>query len=152
MGQDKGRAVRATIGLAAGGTGGHLFPAEALARELQARGHGVVLYTDSRGARFTQAREGLPHEVLPARSRAGGTGGHPFPAVAVAGGRHARGHGVVLYTERRGARFPQALEGLPHEVLPARSLAGGPAGKLAAAVVIARAATMARADMRRRGV
>jgi UDP-N-acetylglucosamine--N-acetylmuramyl-(pentapeptide) pyrophosphoryl-undecaprenol N-acetylglucosamine transferase len=35
--------------LAAGGTGGHLFPAEALAGELTARGQKVVLVTDSRG-------------------------------------------------------------------------------------------------------
>ncbi|MDP3527231.1 MAG: undecaprenyldiphospho-muramoylpentapeptide beta-N-acetylglucosaminyltransferase [Hoeflea sp.] len=38
--------------LAAGGTGGHLFPAEALAHELIARGHDVHLVTDSRAERF----------------------------------------------------------------------------------------------------
>jgi UDP-N-acetylglucosamine--N-acetylmuramyl-(pentapeptide) pyrophosphoryl-undecaprenol N-acetylglucosamine transferase len=38
--------------LAAGGTGGHMFPAEALARELRARGVAVVLVTDRRGAGF----------------------------------------------------------------------------------------------------
>jgi UDP-N-acetylglucosamine--N-acetylmuramyl-(pentapeptide) pyrophosphoryl-undecaprenol N-acetylglucosamine transferase len=36
--------------LAAGGTGGHLFPAQALARELIARGIETVLVTDQRGA------------------------------------------------------------------------------------------------------
>lgn len=36
------------IALAAGGTGGHIFPAEALAEELQASGHHVVLVTDRR--------------------------------------------------------------------------------------------------------
>jgi UDP-N-acetylglucosamine--N-acetylmuramyl-(pentapeptide) pyrophosphoryl-undecaprenol N-acetylglucosamine transferase len=36
------------IALAAGGTGGHLFPAESLARELKARGAGVVLISDDR--------------------------------------------------------------------------------------------------------
>lgn len=36
--------------IAAGGTGGHLFPAEALAAELIARGRRVVLMTDSRTA------------------------------------------------------------------------------------------------------
>jgi UDP-N-acetylglucosamine--N-acetylmuramyl-(pentapeptide) pyrophosphoryl-undecaprenol N-acetylglucosamine transferase len=36
--------------LAAGGTGGHMFPAEATARELMARGHRVALVTDRRGA------------------------------------------------------------------------------------------------------
>ncbi|WP_185985042.1 undecaprenyldiphospho-muramoylpentapeptide beta-N-acetylglucosaminyltransferase [Aureimonas mangrovi] len=38
--------------LCAGGTGGHLFPAEALAHELGARGHTVHLVTDERAARY----------------------------------------------------------------------------------------------------
>jgi len=38
--------------VAAGGTGGHMFPAEALARELTARGWKVVLATDSRGDQY----------------------------------------------------------------------------------------------------
>jgi UDP-N-acetylglucosamine--N-acetylmuramyl-(pentapeptide) pyrophosphoryl-undecaprenol N-acetylglucosamine transferase len=38
--------------LAAGGTGGHLFPAEALGHELKARGFSVHLVTDSRAERF----------------------------------------------------------------------------------------------------
>ncbi len=41
-----------TIILAAGGTGGHLFPAEALAQELLNRGHKVVIITDKRGTAF----------------------------------------------------------------------------------------------------
>ena len=41
--------------LAAGGTGGHLFPAEALAHELIGRGHRVALVTDSRGKAFPVA-------------------------------------------------------------------------------------------------
>jgi D-amino-acid dehydrogenase len=36
--------------LAAGGTGGHMVPAHALAAELKSRGHGVLLITDDRGA------------------------------------------------------------------------------------------------------
>ncbi|MEX2296324.1 MAG: glycosyltransferase, partial [Dongiaceae bacterium] len=38
--------------LAAGGTGGHMFPAEALARALIARGRSVALVTDARGGGF----------------------------------------------------------------------------------------------------
>ncbi|HEV2554826.1 MAG TPA: undecaprenyldiphospho-muramoylpentapeptide beta-N-acetylglucosaminyltransferase [Bosea sp. (in: a-proteobacteria)] len=38
--------------LAAGGTGGHLFPAEALSHALRAKGIRVVLMTDPRGAEF----------------------------------------------------------------------------------------------------
>lgn len=45
-------AARNCIMLAAGGTGGHLFPAQATARALVARGAEVVLVTDSRGAGF----------------------------------------------------------------------------------------------------
>jgi UDP-N-acetylglucosamine--N-acetylmuramyl-(pentapeptide) pyrophosphoryl-undecaprenol N-acetylglucosamine transferase len=40
--------VRPKIMLAAGGTGGHLFPAESLARELQTRGCAVELVSDDR--------------------------------------------------------------------------------------------------------
>ena len=39
--------------LAAGGTGGHLFPAEALAHELVARGYEVHLATDARAAKYS---------------------------------------------------------------------------------------------------
>ncbi|MDH5824921.1 UDP-N-acetylglucosamine--N-acetylmuramyl-(pentapeptide) pyrophosphoryl-undecaprenol N-acetylglucosamine transferase [Luteimonas sp. RD2P54] len=82
---------------------------------------------------------------------AGGTGGHLFPAEALARELLARGHAAVIYTERRGAAYTQALEGLPHVVLPARSLAGGIGGKLAAVATIARAASQARRDLKRRG-
>ncbi len=45
----RGPAVRPIV-IAAGGTGGHFFPAEALATELVARGHRVALMTDARAA------------------------------------------------------------------------------------------------------
>lgn len=44
-----------TIVLAAGGTGGHMFPAEALAASLISRGFGVALITDKRGQAFGDA-------------------------------------------------------------------------------------------------
>lgn len=47
----RGPAVRPIV-IAAGGTGGHLFPAEALAAELLARGERVALMTDARSAAF----------------------------------------------------------------------------------------------------
>lgn len=52
--------------LAAGGTGGHMIPAHALAAELRARGHGVLLVTDARGQKIPGLFEGVPVHVLPA--------------------------------------------------------------------------------------
>ncbi|WP_285020100.1 undecaprenyldiphospho-muramoylpentapeptide beta-N-acetylglucosaminyltransferase [Novosphingobium sp. fls2-241-R2A-195] len=51
--------------LAAGGTGGHLIPAFALAAELHARGHHVALVTDERGAAIPGKPEYLTTHVLP---------------------------------------------------------------------------------------
>ena len=58
--------------LAAGGTGGHMVPAHALAAELRSRGHGVLLITDDRGARFPGLFEGVPVHILPAGRIGGG--------------------------------------------------------------------------------
>lgn len=52
--------------LAAGGTGGHLIPAFALAAELEARGHHVALITDARGAAIPGKPASLTAHVLPA--------------------------------------------------------------------------------------
>lgn len=52
--------------LAAGGTGGHLLPAFALATELERRGHHVALVTDERGAKIPGKPSFLPAHVLPA--------------------------------------------------------------------------------------
>jgi UDP-N-acetylglucosamine--N-acetylmuramyl-(pentapeptide) pyrophosphoryl-undecaprenol N-acetylglucosamine transferase len=41
--------------IAAGGTGGHMFPAQALSEEMLAKGWRVILSTDERGARYTGA-------------------------------------------------------------------------------------------------
>ncbi|MGV6819483.1 MAG: undecaprenyldiphospho-muramoylpentapeptide beta-N-acetylglucosaminyltransferase [Parvularcula sp.] len=43
-----------SIALAAGGTGGHMFPAEALAQEVKRRGSKVLLLTDERGMRYAE--------------------------------------------------------------------------------------------------
>ena len=52
--------------LAAGGTGGHLIPAFALATELERRGHHVALITDERGAKIPGKPEFMPAHILPA--------------------------------------------------------------------------------------
>lgn len=46
------------IVIAAGGTGGHTFPAQSLARELHTRGRNVVLVTDTRGEDYAKSFPG----------------------------------------------------------------------------------------------
>jgi UDP-N-acetylglucosamine--N-acetylmuramyl-(pentapeptide) pyrophosphoryl-undecaprenol N-acetylglucosamine transferase len=62
--------------LAAGGTGGHMVPAAALAAELVKRGHRVALVSDERGVRFpglfAEGPGGVQTHVLPAGRLAGG--------------------------------------------------------------------------------
>ncbi len=60
------------IVIAAGGTGGHFFPAEALATELAARGHALVLMTDRRaGRRSAGVFATAEQHVLPGSGIAG---------------------------------------------------------------------------------
>lgn len=51
------------IALAAGGTGGHVYPALALAAELRQQNFDVVLYTDKRGERFIKDNV-IPYRVI----------------------------------------------------------------------------------------
>ena len=50
--------------LSAGGTGGHMFPAEALAQDLLSRGYRVALATDYRGKKYEPFAGGIPTYVL----------------------------------------------------------------------------------------
>ncbi len=54
-----GACAGAHVVLAAGGTGGHMVPADALAQALRRRGLGVSLLTDARGLRFPGLLEGV---------------------------------------------------------------------------------------------
>jgi UDP-N-acetylglucosamine--N-acetylmuramyl-(pentapeptide) pyrophosphoryl-undecaprenol N-acetylglucosamine transferase len=54
-----------TIVLAAGGTGGHLFPAQALAGELIHRGREVVVMTDRRGTGYGDVFPGASIQIVP---------------------------------------------------------------------------------------
>jgi len=62
--------VTGPVVIAAGGTGGHMFPALALARELDRRAVPVVVLCDRRGARYLEP--GIPHHVIQAVSPSGG--------------------------------------------------------------------------------
>lgn len=77
----------ATIVLAAGGSGGHIYPARALAEVLLQRGHRVVLITDRRGAAFNDA---LP-QVEVRRVHAGAPTGRGFWGKVDGVGRIFRG-------------------------------------------------------------
>jgi UDP-N-acetylglucosamine--N-acetylmuramyl-(pentapeptide) pyrophosphoryl-undecaprenol N-acetylglucosamine transferase len=58
--------------LASGGTGGHMFPAEALANTLLARGHRVALVTDKRGQAFADRLPDVAlHRIAAGRLDAG---------------------------------------------------------------------------------
>jgi UDP-N-acetylglucosamine--N-acetylmuramyl-(pentapeptide) pyrophosphoryl-undecaprenol N-acetylglucosamine transferase len=85
MSEDRslGSQTTAPIVIAAGGTGGHFFPAEALAAELASRGHKIVLMTDA---------------------RSGGQNSPVFPETLVLKGAGIAGRGLV-----RGARAAFAL-------------------------------------------
>ena len=61
--------------LAAGGTGGHMIPAHALAEELMRRGHHVALITDDRGAQYPGLFTGAQVHILPAGRFTGGPSG-----------------------------------------------------------------------------
>src|SRR5437762_11727908 len=90
--------------LAAGGTGGHMVPAHALAAELKSRGHGVLLITDDRGARFPGLFKDVPVHILPA----GRLGGGPIGWIKAAGSVvKGRAEAKRLYREHR----PDAVVG-----------------------------------------
>lgn len=74
--------------IAAGGTGGHMFPAQALSEVMLRRGWRVTLSTDARGARYT---EGFSHavevrEVASATFARGGVLGKLLAPFRIAGG------------------------------------------------------------------
>lgn len=63
---------RGPIVLAAGGTGGHVFPAQALAEALTARGWRIALVTDSRGTAFGESVAGVETHRIRAATFSGG--------------------------------------------------------------------------------
>ena len=84
--------------LAAGGTGGHLIPAFALAVELEARGHHVALITDERGSRLP----GKPHSLVAHQLPAGRLGKNPL--------HWPKGIGAILEGKRMALRLFESFE------------------------------------------
>ncbi|WP_171227901.1 MULTISPECIES: UDP-N-acetylglucosamine--N-acetylmuramyl-(pentapeptide) pyrophosphoryl-undecaprenol N-acetylglucosamine transferase [unclassified Ruegeria] len=84
--------------IAAGGTGGHMFPAQALAEAMLNKGWRVRLSTDLRGARYTG---GFPHstEIVEASSATFARGG--LAAKAMAGPKIAGGVAGMVFQMMR---------------------------------------------------
>ncbi len=74
MAPGKSRPWPNPIILVAGGTGGHLFPAEALARELRARDYTLALFTDRRGGYGGDLEAVDTHQIRAGRVTTGGLG------------------------------------------------------------------------------
>ena len=90
--------------LAAGGTGGHLFPAAAVARELVRRDYPVALATDRRGEKFETGVDG----VRAHRIRSAGSGGGPLARIGAA---FAIGAGVIQAWRLLGRLRPAGVIG-----------------------------------------
>jgi len=110
--------------LSAGGTGGHLFPAQALAAELMRRGRSIVLMTDARGRNFESAFPGARIETVPSASPSNSSLAGKFLApLAIV-------WGIVVGLSKLGRLKPSAVVGfggypsLP--VMIAALLAGRP--------------------------
>ncbi|MCR9215352.1 MAG: undecaprenyldiphospho-muramoylpentapeptide beta-N-acetylglucosaminyltransferase [Proteobacteria bacterium] len=69
------------IALASGGTGGHIFPARALAEELNSRGYRVVLMTDGRGEKYDELFPNV--DIVVVKSGSPSVGGLPGKIKAV---------------------------------------------------------------------
>lgn len=92
--------------IAAGGTGGHMFPAQALAEVMLSRGWRVKLSTDDRGARYTSGfPEAVEIEEIPSATFARGG----ILAKAIAPFRIVGG--IIRATLRMMAERPAAVVG-----------------------------------------
>jgi UDP-N-acetylglucosamine--N-acetylmuramyl-(pentapeptide) pyrophosphoryl-undecaprenol N-acetylglucosamine transferase len=87
--------------LAAGGTGGHLFPAEALGVELVKRGLRVRLVTDARAARYSGQFSGEAMDIVPSETIRGRSP-VALARTAIALGT-GFGHSIALLLRRRPA-------------------------------------------------
>lgn len=96
-----------SIMLAAGGTGGHLFPAFALAEELQRRGSTVDLITDMRGDRYGS---GFPARTV-----------YQVPSATLA----SRAAGDIARTSIALARGVKAAHGILGQARPAAVIGFG---------------------------
>src|SRR5438132_392163 len=111
--------IKQPIVLAAGGTGGHIFPAEALAEEFCKSGERVILVTDRRFAHFKtgaladQDRGKVSLTGNPVRTSVRALKDVPYPGMAQDGKMH-----ILITGGSQGASVfsqivPDAIAGLP---------------------------------------
>ncbi|HEX3430703.1 MAG TPA: undecaprenyldiphospho-muramoylpentapeptide beta-N-acetylglucosaminyltransferase [Rhizomicrobium sp.] len=74
------------IVLSAGGTGGHLFPAQALAGELLRRGRRIVVMTDRRGRHYDSVFPGARIEQVPSATFVGSLVSRAFAPLRIVAG------------------------------------------------------------------
>lgn len=91
--------------IAAGGTGGHLFPAAAFATEMKARGWGVVLMTDARGRRYAQNFPADSIEDVPAATFSLGN------PIAAPGAAYKIWRGIAAAQRRLRTLDPRVIAG-----------------------------------------
>ena len=122
----RGPAVQPIV-IAAGGTGGHFFPAEALAAELIVRGHRIVLMTDARsGGLSSPAFAGREQYILRGAGIAGRGWWRGTKAVGALAAGVVQARGILA---RIGAGCVVGFGGYPcvAPILAASSLRHGPA-------------------------
>ncbi len=96
------------------------------------------------------AAPGAAHDADPVLLAAGGTGGHVFPAGALAAELILRGYRPVLVTDRRGGGAASFPDGVPAHVIDAAGLVGrGLTARLGAVLRLARGYIQSRALLRR---
>ncbi len=95
---------------------------------------------EARGAAFRRAAEGVTWSApAPIAIAAGGTGGHLFPAEALARALRRRGRAAILLTDRRARSFADpSLWQASHEIASGPVAGQGPGGLLRAAAEIMR--------------